>query len=684
MVFLGDPVSLGWASARVEGCPDETSSRHRILLEHPHEGRVNYDLNYCNHAPLFIEVAQFEASRRRYSQDMSASHAWHVQFGGGAAVDILRLCVPVLDEQCQSAWPLLWLLCASSDHRHIGYHASPCACVSGPPGSGKSLLASRMVRECVFRSRGDIVPLVIDFNELSEDRWTDLCQGVFPFCHGAQQTFLRQAWFARRVLLIVDGWQPPALGRTLALLAKQGHRLLVLRRTGDSTDSLPDCLFRKLHMANLTEQQQDDVLKTSTAASLLRGGWRSRYSDACRVPFVFSLLVRHCESNDHELPSIAEVYDCATRRELRLAAARQCGASGWDRSVHLLFQQLQQVAVHCHMQQCSEFLLGPSELDFPELRTALEAQYLTCVTWTRRGENLVSQFVHFSFQEFLVGRWIARWVVGAAKSDISPVEVYSFLSNHFWVGAVAMAATWCPDIVVRAACVNRQAAGRQQIEFLTAVSEGSLELVDAMILHGSDFSSHQDVSFGGFQAQGTPLWIAACFNHAEIVVLLRKHGACVEAPGCLTQDEIQRLGSPLWIASALGHTETVKVLLESGCLLEARGNEVCPPHAGYGESTGVSTPLWIAVYHDHPLTVHALLKGSADPRAVCCEWDPNGLGGVFVGSLRGAGRTGSAVQVAEALGNEASLRVLQEWFALHDCRERGHPLPLYGGVPAAP
>jgi len=683
MVFIGEPENLGWVSARVEGCPDESGSRHRIQLEHPHEGRTNYDLNYCNHAPLFIELAQFEASRRRYSEDMSARHGWHVQFGGGGAVDILRLCMPVVDEQGQSAWPLLWLLCASSNHRHAGYHPSPCACVSGPPGSGKSLLASRMVRECAFRSKGDIIPVVLDFNELSHSKWTDLCQGEFPRCHGAEQALLRQAWFARRVLLIVDGWQPPLFSETLALLAKQGHRLLVLRRTGDGRASLPDCLFHKLQMVNLTEQQQDEVLKTSTAAPLLRSAWRSHFTDACRVPFVFSLLVRHCESNHLELPSIAEVYDCATRRELRLAAARRCGSSDWKKGVDVLFEQLQLVAVHCHMQRRSEFLLGPGELAFPEVQRALEARHLTCVTWTRSWENLVCQFVHFSFQEFLVGRWIARWVVGEATSEFSPVQVYAFLSDHFWVGAVAMAATWCPDIAVRAACVNRQASGRQHIEFLTAVSEGSLELVEAMILHGSDFSSDQVVSFGGFQAQGTPLWMAACFNHAEIVLLLRKHGACVEASGCLTQDQVQRRGTPVWIASALGHTETVQVLLESGCFVEARGNEVCPPHAGYGESTGVSTPLWIAVYHDHPLAVQALLKGSADPSAVCSEWDPNGLGGVFVGSLRGAGRTGTAIQVAEALRNEASLRVLRNWLALHDCRGCDESVPPQIRAPTA-
>jgi len=127
----------------------------------------------------------------------------------------------------------------------------------------------------------------------------------------------------------------------------------------------------------------------------------------------------------------------------------------------------------------------------------------------------------------------------------------------------------------------------------------------------------------------TPLHIAARLGNADIVTLLLKDGANVDA---VTKDG----ATPLHIATKDGHDEVASILIENGASLHSANKKgFSPLHmaAKYGnikvahllidrkapvDAQGKNnvTPLHCAAHYDHPNIALLLLEKGANPHAI--------------------------------------------------------------------
>ncbi|KAG0242736.1 Glycerophosphocholine phosphodiesterase [Actinomortierella wolfii] len=115
---------------------------------------------------------------------------------------------------------------------------------------------------------------------------------------------------------------------------------------------------------------------------------------------------------------------------------------------------------------------------------------------------------------------------------------------------------------------------------------------------GSEFNIHAAYTY-------TPLSIASRLGHTDVIKLLIRHGANLDA-----QDEDGE--SCLIVAAKNGHTQSVKLLIEGGANLELRERY-------YGW-----TALHLAAIENHPETVKALLEAGANPNVYdFSSWTPH-------------------------------------------------------------
>eukprot|EP00746_Dinoflagellata_sp_MGD_P130242 gnl/MRDRNA2_/MRDRNA2_64198_c0_seq1.p1 gnl/MRDRNA2_/MRDRNA2_64198_c0~~gnl/MRDRNA2_/MRDRNA2_64198_c0_seq1.p1 ORF type:complete len:1572 (-),score=284.08 gnl/MRDRNA2_/MRDRNA2_64198_c0_seq1:8-4213(-) len=169
------------------------------------------------------------------------------------------------------AWELLTSLTAESPDRWRGQHPNPCFLVFGEVASGKTRLASWLATLCV-RSRNDLVPIVVPARRLSQMMqrgglgW-DLVRNYLNKVHGEgseRELFLRQAMYARRVLLIFDGLSEAGpshkvqIEKYICSLASARHRVMCTSRPGGcNVKKLEDAGFISLELGPLTQEHQE-------------------------------------------------------------------------------------------------------------------------------------------------------------------------------------------------------------------------------------------------------------------------------------------------------------------------------------------------------------------------------------------------------------------------------------------
>jgi uncharacterized protein len=105
--------------------------------------------------------------------------------------------------------------------------------------------------------------------------------------------------------------------------------------------------------------------------------------------------------------------------------------------------------------------------------------------------------------------------------------------------------------------------GKQQF-FKFAVENGDTKNVDMLIKDGVD------VNTKGYYAE-TPLYIAACHGHTEIVRMLIENGAYLNAR--TDYDD----ATPVYIATCHRHTEIVRMFIENGADLDIQNVDTYTP-----------------------------------------------------------------------------------------------------------
>jgi hypothetical protein len=138
--------------------------------------------------------------------------------------------------------------------------------------------------------------------------------------------------------------------------------------------------------------------------------------------------------------------------------------------------------------------------------------------------------------------------------------------------------------------------------------EGPMEIKLHEASERGDIRAVQRILKGGLQVNikdengETPLHRAAFFGYSEIVDLLLKHGASVDARSYVTV-ALTGGDTPLQLASIKGHVEIVKLLLEH--------------HANVNSTDGLLlTPLHSAAWKGYTEIVKLLLEHGADVNAI--------------------------------------------------------------------
>ena len=125
-------------------------------------------------------------------------------------------------------------------------------------------------------------------------------------------------------------------------------------------------------------------------------------------------------------------------------------------------------------------------------------------------------------------------------------------------------------------------------QLVDAVRQGEAKLVDTLIEEG--------VNVNTLRFDQTPLMIAACYNHKNILIQLLKAGAIINETN--ENNEINENNNALMIAAAAGSFECLKILLEYGASINEQNK--------YGE-----TALTIVALYREPKCLQLLLEHNA-------------------------------------------------------------------------
>ena len=125
-------------------------------------------------------------------------------------------------------------------------------------------------------------------------------------------------------------------------------------------------------------------------------------------------------------------------------------------------------------------------------------------------------------------------------------------------------------------------------QLVDAVRQGEAKLVDTLIEEG--------VNVNTLRFDQTPLMIAACYNHKNILIQLLKAGAIINETN--ENNEINENNNALMIAAEAGSFECLKILLEYGSSINEQNK--------YGE-----TALIISALYRKPKCLQLLLEHNA-------------------------------------------------------------------------
>ena len=425
-------------------------------------------LHPWNHAVRDLPASSFEELCTWWKQTLRSEHAFITDALSENQLDVLEQCVAINMAQTgsetresslvQDARSLSeWLRDCHAERCNGEAVDSPAAAVLvGPPAAGKTTLLSQII---IYSLDTELVPILIKVQRLhrrmldqpdafdAKWNWIDAYLELECHRHPAVYRFLRQALFARRALLLIDGLDEAGAQRSkmelhvTAVLARQGHVLLCTTRPSGMDES---CFaeFRRFELAPLSDEQQQQALKQRLGADQIE----DLLEYLATLPLDSSTNER-ITANPLMLSMVASVYQLRqgvgmpeTVMELYEVASDtmlERGAADSDEHRRLL----QAIFFEAHTLETREFTgdllakvarkAGVSDAVLTEARDCALQDKLPLLSLLE-AEPLQLQSSHLSFQEYFVVRTLCE--AGMLLSATPPFWKWS----SWWANVVRL------------------------------------------------------------------------------------------------------------------------------------------------------------------------------------------------------------------------------------------------------
>ena len=271
---------------------------HELQLSDGH--RVTLQLHPWNHAPALLPQSAFAALSHWWLQTLRAQHSHVIDALSGKRFDVLEQCVSIDVSTMKDAAGLSeWLLARYAARCKSAADANEpaCALLTAGPAAGKTCLMSQLVVH-VLASGSGLLPIFIKVHVLQRqllDHRAAFSSGsnfidVFLRLEHAEAQpelyrMLRQAMFARRALLLLDGLDEggqlrEVIERHVAeVLAPQGHLVLATSRPAGVVEARFRG-FARLNLSPLSQEQQHAVIRARLGRGALISSVPSVRADA--------------------------------------------------------------------------------------------------------------------------------------------------------------------------------------------------------------------------------------------------------------------------------------------------------------------------------------------------------------------------------------------------------------------
>ena len=257
-------------------------------------GEFDLVLHPFNHGPRDVSSTNFAAVQRRHDRALRNAHSGIVDALSGRRLNVFDQCVPIeigatgtsaevspLQGVTDVAGLAAWLQ-STHTQRSRGQSVTACVLLTAGPAAGKTCLMSQLVMHTLEAQQGHgLVPVLIKIQNLQKKllspdnrerfarcwNWADAyLQSVYG-ADSEHYRMLRQAMFARRTLLLLDGLDEGGQVRAqiekhvTEVLAPQGHVMLVTSRPAGVSEDLFSRHFHRIVLKPLSEDQQREVIQ---------------------------------------------------------------------------------------------------------------------------------------------------------------------------------------------------------------------------------------------------------------------------------------------------------------------------------------------------------------------------------------------------------------------------------------